>query len=187
MYVNDTVKSFIFNLMKKKAPSIQSKSVGRPSKFKTLNLEHLKFLVEKGCTDEEICSFFKISRPTFWKYQQTNLEFLNTIKGWKEFSDSRVERSLYERACGYSHQSEELFCNMATGGKVVRAITVKQYAPDTAACIIWLKNRQPEKWRESPPPAMDPRFEEAELVFPGVPNQKSAAAEKKYEKYYNQN
>jgi hypothetical protein len=26
--------------------------------------------------------------------------------------------------------------------------TTKHYPPDTAAAIIWLKNRQPERWRD---------------------------------------
>lgn len=165
-------------------PKSTSRSRGRPSKIKQINIEQLKFLISKGCTNEEICSFFKIDNSTFWRYQQNDPEFCNAIKGWKEFADERVERSLYERACGFSHKSEEIFHAF---GVTTRVKTIKQYPPDTIACIIWLKNRQPEKWRENPPPAMDPRFENAELDFIGVPNQKDPAFEKKFREKYEQN
>lgn len=177
----------IFDLggqMPKASSKIKPKKAGRPSKLKTINLEHLKFLIEKGCTDEEICMFFKISRSTFYLYQQTVPEFSDILKGWKRFADEAVERSLYQRAMGYTHPSEEVFCAF---GKVTRVKTVKHYPPDTTACIIWLKNRQPEKWREHPPDAPDNRFQDAELIFKDVPNQKDPNAEKRMEKFLNQN
>lgn len=170
--------------MKKKKVKVLPKKMGRPSKIKQVNIEHLKFLISKGCTDEEICQFFKISRPTFWKYQQTIPEFLNTIQGWKKDADERVERSLYERAIGYSHQTEEIFCAF---GVVTRVETVKQYAPDVLACAIWLKNRQPDKWREKQPDQEDESLKDQELVFHDVPNQKDPKAKDRFAKYMNAN
>ena len=52
---------------------------------------------------------------------------------------------LYQRACGYSHQSEKIFNNQ---GEVIRAECTEHYAPDTGAIALWLKNRQPKKWRD---------------------------------------
>lgn len=152
--------------MKKTKAKIKPKVMGRPSKLKTINLDHLKFLIEKGCTDEEICSFFKIDRKTFWTYQQTNPDFLHTIKEWKKFADDRVERSLYERACGYSHPSEEIFCAF---GKVTKVPTIKHYAPSEVACFMWLKNRRPSQWRDKVNDQEDEVLKEAELTFTGVP------------------
>ncbi|PVE23654.1 hypothetical protein DC522_14480 [Microvirga sp. KLBC 81] len=60
---------------------------------------------------------------------------------------------LYTKACGYTMQTEKLFCHE---GEVIRAETLTYYPPDTTACIFWLKNRQPGKWR-------DKRVEEHEL------------------------
>jgi hypothetical protein len=31
---------------------------------------------------------------------------------------------------------------------VIRAGIVEHYPPDTTACIFWLKNRQPQRWRD---------------------------------------
>ncbi len=152
--------------MTKKKAKEYHKPVGRPSKLKTINLVHLKFLIEKGCTDEEICGFFKIDRSTFWKYQKDIPEFSNAIKDWKKYADERVERSLYERACGYKHQSEEIFCAF---GKVTRVKTIKEYAPDPISCFFWLKNRKPKDWRDKVEEQGDDDLKDAELSFTGVP------------------
>lgn len=34
--------------------------------------------------------------------------------------------------------------------EVIRTPTMKYHPPDTTACIFWLKNRQPEQWRDKP-------------------------------------
>ncbi len=168
----------------KPTPKNTHKANGRPSKFKTIDIEQLKFLVSKGCTDEEICQFFRIARSTFYLYQQNNKEFSDIIKGWKQFADDAMERSLYQRGMGYSHEAEEIFCAF---GKVTRVKTIKHYPPETVAAIIWLKNRRPEVWRDNPPPAPDDRFEDAQLLFHGVPNQKDPRIEKEFAEFFQSN
>lgn len=61
-------------------------------------------------------------------------------------ADDLVEASLFSRAVGYSHPDEKLYL---IDNKIERAKTTKHYAPDTTAAIFWLKNRQPDKWREN--------------------------------------
>ena len=41
--------------------------------------------------------------------------------------------------------TEKIFCSR---GKVIRVETVEHYPPDTTAMIFWLKNRQPDRWRD---------------------------------------
>ena len=86
-----------------------------------------------------------IAESTFNVYKK-NKRFAESLKEGKEVADSNVEKALYERACGYSHPEEKIF---QYEGKVVRANTVKQYAPDTTACIFWLKNRKKYEWRDN--------------------------------------
>jgi hypothetical protein len=33
-------------------------------------------------------------------------------------------------------------------GKVIRVPVIVHVPPDTTACIVWLKNRQPDRWRD---------------------------------------
>ena len=127
------------NLMAKK------KGAGRPSKFKDEYCEQAFRLAELGATDAQIGSFFHVTEQTINNWKNDYPEFFESIKSGKENPDDEVERSLFERAMGYSHPEEKIFCHQ---GDVVRADTVKQYAPDTTACIFWLKNRRPEQWRD---------------------------------------
>ena len=90
----------------------------------------------------------------------------------------------FERAKGYTHKSEQVFCYL---GKIKRATIIKQYPPDTVACIIWLKNRRPEVWRENPPAALDPLYQDAELEFIGVPSGKDPKFEKEMQQRFNNN
>lgn len=123
----------------------EKKKRGQPSKINKINKQQLKKLVQKGFTDKEVSEFFEITEQTFNNWKKQNTEFFESLKDWKLQADDKVERSLYERACGYSHPAEEIFCAF---GKITRVQTVKHYPPSEVAAIFWLKNRQPEKWRE---------------------------------------
>jgi hypothetical protein len=61
---------------------------------------------------------------------------------------SRVERSLYTRAVGYNYEAVKIF--MPAGrDKPVYAEYVEHVPPDVTAQIYWLKNRDPQHWRDS--------------------------------------
>jgi hypothetical protein len=53
--------------------------------------------------------------------------------------------SLYQRACGYTHKEEKVFCNQ---GEITTHVVDKHYPPETTACVFWLKNRKPDDWRD---------------------------------------
>jgi hypothetical protein len=118
---------------------------GRPSKTAFIDKNQVKILAEKGFTDREISVFFGINEDTFHSWKKKEPKFSESLKDWKEQANARVERSLYERANGYTHPEEVIF---QYRGKVVRARTLKYYPPDTAAAFIWLKNRKSEEWKD---------------------------------------
>lgn len=119
--------------------------MGRPSKFRNDFCDQAVKLCRLGATDKELADFFDIAEQTLYTWKKQHPEFLEALKEGKAESDALVGQRLFERAIGYSHPEEKIFCN---GGEVVRAETVKQYAPDTTACIFWLKNRRPDLWRD---------------------------------------
>jgi hypothetical protein len=59
--------------------------------------------------------------------------------GGKAEADNRVERSLYERANGYSYDAFKIF--RTKDGDIIRAPYREHVPPDITACIFWLKNR----------------------------------------------
>jgi hypothetical protein len=118
---------------------------GRPSKFNMIDKDQMKTLYLEGKTDQFVVDFFKIDISTLTKWKQKNAKFFTAIKDWKTEADKVVEKSLYERAKGYSHPEEQIF---QFQGQIVRADTTKHYPPDPTSMIFWLKNRQPAKWRD---------------------------------------
>lgn len=118
---------------------------GRPTKLTPDVKRQLKILASKGFTEAEMCEVVDIDQSTLTKFKQRNPKFFTSLKDRKAEADKKVEASLYERACGYSHPEDKIFCNY---GEIIVQPTTKHYPPDTAAAFIWLKNRQPEKWRD---------------------------------------
>jgi hypothetical protein len=64
--------------------------------------------------------------------------------GWP---GDRVERSLYERGLGYNYEATKIF--MPAGSKQPVVVHYLEHVPaDVGAAFIWLKNRDPEHWRD---------------------------------------
>jgi len=56
-------------------------------------------------------------------------------------------RSMYQRGVGYDYDAVKIF--MPAGAKSpINAPYVEHVPPDPAAGMFWLKNRQPDKWRD---------------------------------------
>ena len=118
---------------------------GRPSKFDKVDLRQVEKLACMGWTDAQMSDFFEVDERTWNNWKGKHEEFFQSLKGWKASADARVERSLYERATGYSVPEDKIFND---GGIPLVVPTRKHYPPDTTAMIFWLKNRDPENWRD---------------------------------------
>lgn len=118
---------------------------GRPTKYRAQYARQAKKLVEQGATDWEMAQFFEVTRSTFYLWASQYKQFSDALKVAKVIPDQRVERTLYERAMGYSFESEKVFQHQ---GEIIRAKIVEHVPPDTTAQIFWLKNRRPKDWRD---------------------------------------
>ena len=58
-----------------------------------------------------------------------------------------MERSLFQRAVGYSHKAVKIFMPQGRDAPVY-ADFIEHFPPDPTSMIFWLKNRQPDKWRD---------------------------------------
>lgn len=133
--------------------------MARPSKKDKINHEALKLLYNRGFTDKEVALCLHITEQTLNNWKLKDPEFFESLKDWKINADNHVERSLYERACGYSCPEtkpqwvEEYYVDGETGKSLKRgrweyAEMVKHYPPDPTSMIFWLKNRQPNRWQD---------------------------------------
>ena len=109
----------------------------------------LAILAEKvarlGATDAEIADVFGVGVTTLNRWKKAHVEFADALKKGKTISDARVVEALYHRAVGYSHDAVKI---MQFQGTPVVVPYTEHYPPDTTACIFWLKNRQPQEWRD---------------------------------------
>ena len=99
-----------------------------------------------GASDVDLADWFGVSVPTMARWRVLFPEFGKAHRVGKEEFDDRVERTLAMRAIGYTYEAEKIFCNAE--GQVTRVAYREHVPPDITACIFWLKNRRPEKWRE---------------------------------------
>jgi hypothetical protein len=132
------------------APEVTRQKRGRKPTWRDGYLEQTRKLAALGATEAEMAQFFDVSHKTFTRWKMSRPDFCLALKAAKDAADARVERRLYERAVGYSVEIEKIFC---CRGKIIRVKTIEHYPPDTTACIFWLKNRQPSRWRDRVDPA----------------------------------
>lgn len=118
---------------------------GRPTSYQTEFNDQAYKLCLLGFTDADLATFFEVQESTINNWKTAHPEFLESIKKGKAIADSEVAAKLFHRATGYSHEDVDI---KVIDGKIVETPLTKHYPPDTAAAIIWLKNRQKEKWRD---------------------------------------
>ena len=118
---------------------------GRPSKYKKEYAEQAAKLCLLGAIDKQMADFFEVEESTINNWKHDYPEFLESIKESKEIADANVAKSLYERATGYSHP--DVHIGNYRGMPIITDI-IKHYPPDATSMIFWLKNRQPEKFRD---------------------------------------
>lgn len=120
-------------------------AAGRPTDYKPEYAEQAAKLCELGATDQELAEFFKVETRTIYRWKHSHVEFCQAVMCGKDAADERVVRALYNRAVGYTFESEKVFQHQ---GEIIRAPTLEHVAPDPSAAMNWLKNRQPDKWRD---------------------------------------
>lgn len=120
---------------------------GRPSSFREEFIVQAEKLALLGATDKQLADFFGVSEVTLNAWKKEFPDFLKSLKKGKLEADAEIAQALFHRAKGYSHEAVKFF---VIDKAVVAQSYTEHYPPDTAAAIIWLKNRQPNTWREKP-------------------------------------
>ncbi len=135
--------------------------MARPSKFNPTFPDQARKLCKLGATDLEIADFFAVNVATLYRWKNDYPEFCEALKEAKIEADNRVEESLFHRATGYSHDAVKIFNDKDNG--VTTVPYREHYPPDTTAAIFWLKNRQPERWRDKTEQAVTGKFDVTQI------------------------
>lgn len=146
--------------MKKKGSKKQVKNKepgqrGRKEKYFTHvepYLQQIKWWTRDGLVEAEVCKRLGVAVSTFNLYKNQYPELLEALKEGKQVADYHVEDALYKRATGidYIETTRERWYNEKTQQweTVVTKQVAKFIPPDTGAAMAWLKNRQPERWKD---------------------------------------
>lgn len=118
---------------------------GQPTLYKPEYAEQARKLCLLGSIDMELADFFEVHIDTIYEWKLVHEQFSDAIKQGKEQADANVADRLYQRAMGYEHPEVHI---SAYEGQITQTPITKIYAPDPAAAIFWLKNRQRGKWRD---------------------------------------
>ena len=121
------------------------KSGNRRRPFKADYCAQAEKLCSLGATDEDLIAFFGITKTNLDAWKERHDDFRKSVLTSRDHADKDVERSLFERATGYSHPEDKVFAN---SGKPLVVPTTKHYPPDPTSMMFWLKNRQPTRWRD---------------------------------------
>ena len=114
--------------------------------YKPEYVERAREMCLAGAINPELAAEFGVTVATINNWRSKFPEFRAAMVAAKEVADTRVERSLYERANGYSFEAVKIFCGK--DGQVTKVPYIEHVPPDVTAQIFWLKNRQPDKWRD---------------------------------------
>lgn len=118
---------------------------GRKSEFNEKLRDTFERLTREGKTLKQVAKIIGVSERTLNRWMGKHTELSRAVREARQVADELVEAALFSRALGYSHPETKVFIH--EGCPVTERIT-KHYPPDTTAAMFWLRNRQPERWRE---------------------------------------
>ena len=122
----------------------KKKSVGRPTVYRKIFAVRAAKLCRLGATDADLADFFGVKVRVINTWKKVHEGFKHALAA-KEMGNENVRRSLYQRAVGFEFEDTDI---RAVGGKIVKTQLIKQALPDPGCIALWLKNREPEHWRD---------------------------------------
>jgi len=99
-------------------------------------------LVQLGLTNKEIAEVYGLTEQDFASFLAKNEQVRNIITQTRMRPNFLVESALFKRAVGFRAQ-EVTFQE----DKPIKVL-VREVFPDVTAQIFWLKNRDPERWKD---------------------------------------
>lgn len=124
----------------------EKRGKGRPLTYKPEFAAVARGMCVMGATDNEIARELGVDTSTVKLWQVTYKAFSEACITRKGEYDDRVERSLAQRALGYSQEVEKV--HFLKDGTVVRATVIEHIPADVGAAKQWLGARRAKEWSE---------------------------------------
>lgn len=139
----------------------------KPSIYDDIRFPQIAYsaCLHTGCDNKILGAILGVGPNTIKTWCFNHERFRVAVKtGRDEYDGEKVESTLLAKALGYSYE-EETWERKKTGYAVnpdtnmidkdlpiyemiLTKVEKKQQAPDTTSIIFWLKNRDPERWRD---------------------------------------
>ncbi len=132
---------------------------GRPTEYRPEYSEQVTKLCLLGATDSQVADFFEVSETTVNNWKLAHPEFLESLRAGKRVADAEVAHGLFNRARGAKYTTNQAFKvkrvefdekgkkTAETEDVICVPVDVVE-PPDTNACSLWLRNRDPKQWRD---------------------------------------
>lgn len=127
-------------------------------------LTRLEGWARRGLIDAQIAKNIGIATGTLYTWKNKYNEIDDALKKGKEVIDFEVENALLKRAKGFIYEEIKTITEKDEFGedRVRTEKILKAALPDTTAQIFWLKNRDPDAWRNNAT-ALDIREQELKI------------------------
>lgn len=113
------------------------------------NLILLRAWARNGLTDEEIAKNIGISRSTLSEWKNKYPDISDAIKKPKKVYDYEAEETLHKASLGYYVEEAKTYIDIKNGVENKRIEKTKKWIkPEIGALIFWLKNRDPDNWKD---------------------------------------
>jgi hypothetical protein len=132
-------------MTEKKRRAVATSRRGRPTAYLERYAEEGRKLCLMGATNAQMGKFWNVSERTIEQWIRHKPDFAEAVRAGKMMADAEIAVALFHRARGYSHPAVKI---LQYEGHPIEVEYTKHYPPDTQACIFWLKNRQPELWKD---------------------------------------
>lgn len=128
----------------------QTRRAGRKSPYSKAHLQRAAEGAAAGETDREIITALGIASSTFYLWKHAHPEFSEAVTRGKDVANARIEARAYERAMGLTVKVQKAFkVRDADGSESIEVVTLEdELPPDSQMLQFWLKNRNPEQWRD---------------------------------------
>ena len=139
------------------------------SRYRVAFVRVVRAMAEAGAVEQEMADALGVDLWTFRQWRSRHPALGEALRIGKAAADERVERSLYQRAVGYTVEAVKIFLPPGAG-EPVYAPYREWVHPDVTAQIFWLKNRRSKEWRDKHDIELDVTVERIErVVIDAVP------------------
>lgn len=112
------------------------------------HLGEVEKMARDGATETQIAKCFGITRQTFFKYKNDNIDIFNAIKKGRMTLVDDLKGTLMRKAKGFQYTEKKII--KESGVEVRVEEYVRTSLPDVAALNLLLKNYDKENWSNDP-------------------------------------